>query len=177
MAPAAFSGVSAAMTAPALMATLAAFVGLFALLLAAAVGDIRRRSVSNRLVAAIIVLWVLWRGALLAAALAGGAGVMPVLAGSLEAVVSAAIIGGGMLLFTTAYERVRGDFAFGGGDIKLLAAVALFLGVTPTLFVLGASCAVSLVFAAANRCGTAQRGIPFATCLACGLPLGLLVLL
>lgn len=157
--------------------TLAAYAALFALLLATAVVDIRERLIPNALVASIVGVWLAWRIAAAACAVASGAGLAPVVADTLAGVVAAAVVGGGLLVMTAVYERVRGIYAFGGGDVKLLAAMALFLGVVPMLFALCAACAVSLLYAVLARRTTAENGIPFAPCAACGFPMALMLVL
>lgn len=162
------------------MLTLAAHVALFALLLVAAVSDIRERRIANEVVLSIAGVWAAWRMLLIACALADGADaacVAGIVGDSFEGVVAAALVGGGLLVMTTAYEHVRGTYAFGGGDVKLLAATALFVGLVPLLFVLGVACAVSLLYALLDGVTKAHRGIPFAPCVACGFPLALLLVL
>ncbi len=157
------------------MLTLAAYVTLFALLLTAAVKDIRARRIPNGLVAAVASLWLVWRIALVASAAMGDADALLVIADSLERAAAALVIGGGLLGLTLLYERITGRYAFGGGDIKLVAVVALFLGVMPSLVALTVACAVSLLYAVLARSTTASNGIPFAPCVACGLPLAVML--
>ena len=53
------------------------------------------------------------------------------------------------LLFAAfAYERLRGRDSFGGGDIKLLAVFALYLGFEGAIVCLFAACALMLIFIA-----------------------------
>ena len=53
------------------------------------------------------------------------------------------------LLFAAfAYERLRGRDSFGGGDIKLLAVFALYLGFKGAIVCLFVACALMLIFIA-----------------------------
>ena len=51
------------------------------------------------------------------------------------------------MFVTAVYEAVTKKRAMGGGDIKLLAVVGLFLGLERGVVCLFAACVVSLVFA------------------------------
>lgn len=142
----------------------AAFLALFALLMAASVTDIRNRTIPNRLVLAVVAVWLLWRCASMAIGCAQPSDAVGDVLGAL-------LFGGGLLAFVMVSERVSGRFMMGGGDVKLLAAVALFLGLHLALVALLAACVVSLAFAAARL----ARGIPFAPCIMCGTLVALLV--
>lgn len=142
----------------------AAFLALFALLMAASVTDIRNRTIPNRLVLAVVAVWLLWRCASMAIGCAQPSDAVGDVLGAL-------LFGGGLLAFVMVSERVSGRFMMGGGDVKLLAAVSLFLGLHLALVALLAACVVSLVFAAAHL----KRGIPFAPCIMCGALVALLV--
>lgn len=146
------------------LATAAAFLALFALLVAASVTDIRSRTIPNRLVLAVAALWLLWRCASVAIGCAQPSD-------AVGDVVGALLFGSGLLAFVLVSERVSGRFMMGGGDVKLLSAVSLFLGLRLALVALLAACVVSLVFAAARL----ARGIPFAPCIMCGTLVALLV--
>ena len=142
-----------------------AFLALCALLFAASVTDIRERKIPNWLVASIVGLWLVWRTALIAL----GA-VEPVsLAGSFG---GAIVFAAGLLIVTAIAERLTGKFMMGGGDIKLLAAVALFLGFNGILVALFVACLISFAYAAAHL----KRGIPFAPCIMGGTLLAMLAL-
>ena len=143
-----------------------AFLALFALLLAACVTDIRSRIIPNRVVAAVAALWVAWRIAL--GVLAGAFDVAAIAGGIAGALAFAA----GLLAFTALAERRTGKLMMGGGDVKLLAAVALFLGLQGALVALFAACVVSFAYAAMRS----SRGIPFAPCILCGTLLALLAI-
>lgn len=146
------------------LATAAAFLALSALLLAASVTDIRSRTIPNRLVLLIVALWFVWRCVSVSIGYAQPAAVV-------EDALGALLFGVVLLAFVVVSERASGRFMMGGGDVKLLAAVSLFLGVRLVLVALLAACVVSLVFAAARL----KRGIPFAPCIMCGTFLAVLV--
>lgn len=66
-----------------------------------------------------------------------------------EGVAGALALSGGLLAATLAYEALTGRRAMGGGDVKLMAAVGLFLGVEGGLACLMAACVVSLLLSLA----------------------------
>lgn len=114
--------------------------GLVGLLGAASATDLRRRIIPNGVVAAIAGLWAAWH---LALGLGAGdwSGVASGLAGGLA-------IGGGLLAFTLGFERIRGAAALGGGDLKLMAACALYLGPERGAVALLIACVAGVVLAA-----------------------------
>jgi leader peptidase (prepilin peptidase)/N-methyltransferase len=63
-------------------------------------------------------------------------------------VLAAVAYGGALLLLSLVMDRVLGRDSMGGGDIKLFALVALYLGFIGTLFTLLLSCFMGLLFAA-----------------------------
>lgn len=140
------------------VATAAAFLAIVALLAVASVTDVRRRQIPNRVVLSVAVVWLLWRCGMIAL------GAAPVVS-LLQDALCALLFGGVLLAFVALSECVTGRFMMGGGDIKLLAALALFLGVQGIVVALLAACIVSLAFASARL----SRGIPFAPCILCGV--------
>lgn len=201
--------------------TMGAYTALFALLLVAAVSDIQKRTVSNRIVISIVIAWIMWRVAVIcdafealhasiaSGALGGSAGIISdaasgsmsdAMLGTISDVTSGAMqplvylrpvsaitdtlislavaIAFAFILFAavTVYERIRGKYAFGGADIKLIAAIALFVPVETVCAIVFIACVISLMYALAGLYSRNRRGIPFAPCLACALPLALLVL-
>lgn len=114
----------------------AAFAGLLA---ASSVFDLRERIVPNALVIALVGVWVISQ---IAAALCGIA-----TPSCTEQIVGAFAVGAALLVATLLFERISKRNALGGGDIKLLAACTLFLGIPGILICLGIACALSVVLA------------------------------
>lgn len=146
---------------------------LFLVLLAwASAIDMRERRIPNKLVAAMAVLWFAVRvllAAMAAACCAAGFGsgaqmgnaasaasvaTMRVPPFSLtlgDGLVGALVLGGGSLAVSIAFERLAQRPSMGGGDIKLLAVVGLFLGWERGLWCLFAACLVVLVTQMTSR--------------------------
>ena len=146
----------------------AAFIGL---LIAAAVIDLRTLRIPDHIIGALFLVWLAWRVAVyfldaptlenpiillsvtlssvplaeFAAESVEAAG--PVILSFAEGIMAAILLGGGLLVFTAVYEKFTHKRAMGGGDIKLLAAVGLYLGIEGGIFCLAVSCAVSFVLA------------------------------
>lgn len=169
---------------------------LFLVLLAwASAIDLRERRIPNKLVAAMAVLWLVVRVLLAAMAAACSAGAFGVDAqiGDAALVASAAmvrmipfgltlgdglvgalVLGGGSLAVSIAFERLAQRPSMGGGDIKLLAVVGLFLGWERGLWCLFAACLVVLVTQMASRFREGGKGIgsqtfPFAPAILVGV--------
>ena len=169
---------------------------LFLVLLAwASAIDLRERRIPNKLVAAMAVLWLAVRvllAAMAAACSAGAFGVgaqigdAAVVASAMmmrmipfgltlgDGLVGALVLGGGSLAASIAFERLAQRPSMGGGDIKLLAAVGLFLGWERGLWCLFAACLVVLVMQMASRFREGGRGIgsqtfPFAPAILVGV--------
>lgn len=49
------------------------------------------------------------------------------------------------LILCTAYEQISGRFALGGGDVKLLFVLGLYLGIESEAFALLVACALGVV--------------------------------
>lgn len=169
---------------------------LFLVLLAwASAIDLRERRIPNKLVAAMAVLWLAVRVLLAAmaaaccaagfgsgaqigdAALVASATMMRMIPFGLtlgDGLVGALVLGGGSLAVSIAFERLAQHPSMGGGDIKLLAAVGLFLGWERGLWCLFAACLVVLVMQMASRFreggkGIASRTFPFAPAILVGV--------
>ena len=69
-------------------------------------------------------------------------------------------LGGGLLLISLVMDRIMGRDTLGGGDIKLLAVVGLYLGPIGALFALVLACVIGLLFHALRR-GAEARPFPF----------------
>lgn len=77
----------------------------------------------------------------------------------------AVCIGGGVLLVSLVADKVLGRESMGGGDIKLLALLGLYLGPDGGLFLLIAACVLGLLLAAALHAGRG-REFPFGPAIA-----------
>lgn len=169
---------------------------LFLVLLAwASAIDLRERRIPNKLVAAMAVLWLAVRVLLAAmaaaccaagfgsgaqigdAALVASATMMRMIPFGLtlgDGLVGALVLGGGSLAASIAFERLAQRPSMGGGDVKLLAAVGLFLGWERGLWCLFAACLVVLVMQMASRFreggkGIASQTFPFAPAILVGV--------
>lgn len=107
-----------------------------AILVAIADIDQATRRIPNALVLAAFSVRVLYI-AIVWIANAGGA--LPLLIRSL---VGAVVISGGLLVFTTIADCLRGNANMGGGDIKLFAVVGFYFGLSVGLVVTAAACAL-----------------------------------
>ena len=59
-----------------------------------------------------------------------------------ESLIGAVVIGGGLLVFTMIADYLRGGENMGGGDIKLLAVIGFYFGLSIGLDVTAAACAL-----------------------------------
>lgn len=154
--------------------TLVAYGLVLALLAVIAVVDVRERRIPNMLTGALAALWLLWRVVLGFAGEHMGLGfgvellapaptvfVPPACAivGSSLAggILGAVVLGGGLLVLTAAYEALTHKESFGGGDIKLMAVLGLFLGAERGLVCLLAACVLSLAYAGIRHMGRSRR--------------------
>lgn len=110
-------------------------------------------------------------------------------AAALDGLAGGVAIGGGILVFSLAFDAATGKTSLGGGDVKLLFAVGLFLGVAMSLFNLLIACVMGLVFAAirlrrpqrapsgeeAGGKSLAAKAIPFGPAIAAATMLTLLI--
>lgn len=169
---------------------------LFLVLLAwASAIDLRERRIPNKLVAAMAVLWLAVRVLLAAmaavccaagfgsgaqigdAALVASATMMKMIPFGLtlgDGLVGALVLGGGSLAASIAFECLAQHPSMGGGDIKLLAVVGLFLGWERGLWCLFAACLIVLVMQAVSRVREGGKGIgsqtfPFAPAILVGV--------
>lgn len=169
---------------------------LFLVLLAwASAIDLRERRIPNKLVAAMAVLWLAVRvlfAAMAAACSAGAFGsgaqigdaalvasatMMRMIPFGLtlgDGLVGALVLGGGSLAASIAFERLVKRPSMGGGDVKLLAVVGLFLGWERGLWCLFAACLVILVMQVVSRVREGGKGIgsqtfPFAPAILVGV--------
>lgn len=144
--------------------TLAAYGLVVLLLVAATVTDVRARRIPNLVPLAIVALWGLWRIVLGFAGMHTGLGFVEEMfapapdvtvppgfeIGGItvaSGILGAVVLGGGLLVLTVGYEAFAHKQAFGGGDIKLMAALGLFLGLERGIVCLMVACVCSLVYA------------------------------
>lgn len=93
-------------------------------LASATVFDLRERRIPNRLVLFMIVGWLVL---LVGVELLGGEGAR-VGDAVVKGLGGAGLLGGGALVMGLVYEGLRGQPSLGGGDVKLLFALGLYLG-------------------------------------------------
>ena len=143
-----------------MIVTLLAYGSFMLLLVVAAGDDLRELRIPNGIVAALAAVWIVWRIAL--AATHPEDALVPALSVA-DGLLGALVLGGGLLAVTLAFEALTGRRAMGGGDVKLMAAVGLFLGVEGGLICLLTACLVSLLLALLlPRLGWAPRPAPAA---------------
>lgn len=162
----------------------ASFVLFLVLLAWASAIDLRERRIPNKLVVAMAALWLGARVllAVMAVACSVGAfglgvqegdaasaasvatmGIFPFGLTLTDGFVGALVLGGGSLVVSLAFEHFAQRPSMGGGDIKLLAAVGLFLGWERGLRCLFAACLVVLAMQAISRVREGGKGIGFQT--------------
>lgn len=105
--------------------------------------DIRHRIVMPQLLVGFVVVWLLPVGLI-----ALQQGVSCALLYAARGVAGFVGVATCLLLAAFAYERLRGRDSFGGGDIKLLAVFALYLGFEGAIVCLFAACSLMLIFIA-----------------------------
>ncbi len=105
--------------------------------------DMRHRIVKPQLLAGLVVVWLL---SVMLTALQQR--VSCALLYVARGVVGFAGVAVCLLLAAFTYERLRGRDSFGGGDIKLLAVFALYLGFEGAIVCLFAACSLMLIFIA-----------------------------
>ena len=133
--------------------------------------DMRTRKISNVSVVALAITWLLWR---VVGWVVTGEDLealwMP-LAGDL---VDMIIVGGAALLFTLVFERLTGKYGMGGGDIKLIAVMGLYLGITESVGAVLVACIGFAVYAAVQQKGSSVT-LPFGPWLSLGWAVMLLL--
>lgn len=173
----------------------ASFVLFLVLLTWASAIDLRERRIPNKLVVTMAALWLGVRVllAVMAVACSVGAfgsgvqagdapsaaafatmGIFPFGLTLIDGLVGALVLGGGLLAVSIAFERFAQRPSMGGGDIKLLAVVGLFLGWERGLWCLFAACLVVLAMQAISRVREdgkriGSRTFPFAPAILVGV--------
>lgn len=125
---------------------------LAGILCAIALIDIDTAKIPNKLVLAGIVVWGLtvWFFAVPENDFNVGTLFVPLFGQGffsvmIDSLLAAGIVGGLLLVFSVVYEQVTGRPSLGGGDIKLLFMIALYAGLTGSVFNLFLSCLFGLV--------------------------------
>ena len=123
-----------------------------ALLAVAALVDVRTRTVPTWIVVAMLALWVVTVWFVPVGSVPGeiGHAFAPIVGSDATAVVLDGLMGGvavglGMLVLSVLVELRSGRASFGGGDIKLLFMVGLFLGLPASLTMLLVACLIAVV--------------------------------
>ena len=78
---------------------------------------------------------------------------------------ASALVGGGLSGAAWLYCCLRGREGFGGGDIKYLAALAAWLGISSVCLVLWLACALGILAWVFLGCVRRQGGCRFGPCL------------
>ncbi len=155
--------------------TLVTYALVLGLLAVVSVIDVRSRRVPNVLAGALGLLWVAWRVVLGFAGAHMGLGFRAEFLGpapdvlvppGLEiggisfasGILGSVVLGGGLLVLTTVYELVRRKEAFGGGDIKLMAVLGLFLGLERGVVCLLMACVLSVAYVFGRELGRRVMG-------------------
>lgn len=143
--------------------TYAVYIVVAIILVCIAISDIRTQTIPNKSVLALAATWVLWRVILIAFS-AFFTDDASVIEGTLSGLLASILFGGAAFLFSVLYERTTEKYSMGGGDIKLIAALALFLGFEGSALAVLFACLLSLAASFIMR----VRSFPFAPFLAVG---------
>ena len=135
----------------------AAYLVLVCILMAVALVDLDTFIIPNGFVVAGCVLWLvsIWFmpaprvDAFSVGSLFSG-WVHPGGAVALDGIVGAAVVAGGVLVLSVAFDKVTKRRSLGGGDVKLLFMVGLFLGLAGSMLNLLMACLMGLAFAFAQ---------------------------
>lgn len=142
------------------------YAALGCILCAVIATDLDTMTIPNPLIVAGIILWLttVWfispddYGVGVPFIAWVGSGFVAVL---LDGLIAALIYGGGILVFSLVYEQVSKKPSLGGGDIKLLFMVSLFLGVYASVLMLFLACVLGLLFAPIWRTMTKRTSLTF----------------
>lgn len=81
----------------------------------------------------------------------------PATAVAVDGLAGAVAVAGGMLVLSLVFDKVVGRQSLGGGDVKLLFMVGLYLGLAGSVLNLIVSCLVGIVFSAVTQRMRADR--------------------
>lgn len=166
-----------------------AYAALVTVLLGAALVDLDTFTIPNGFVIAGALIWVasVWFmrppfdgtfgvGSLFVPLV--GAGWLAV---ALDGLAGAVAVAGGILVFSLVFDAVTGRASLGGGDVKLLFVVGLFLGLAGSLLNLLVACVLGLAFAVVRGLSTRSasesvgtKAIPFGPAIAAATAVTLL---
>lgn len=169
-----------------------AYAVLASLLAIACVTDLRERLIPNWIPITLACIWLAWKVvsslAMYASISGASLGTKPdavnlfdyLMSATTPGLIAALIFGGGLLAFSLAYETFAHKSAMGGGDIKLLAACALYLGLEGTTICLLVACVAAIPLALLiphtrfSQTGERPGALPFAPAIATGVLVALL---
>lgn len=114
-------------------------LAVFCVLLFVSYVDLQQRIVKPECLALLALLWVVSLVLVFAQA-----GVRPALSYAVQGSLGSALVLAVLCLFSGMYEFLRKRESIGGGDIKLLAVFALFLGFYGALACLFLACVIAL---------------------------------
>ncbi len=144
-------------------------------LASACVFDLRERRIPNKLV---LLMTALWAAGITAGGILGCTGLEEALRGMFGGLA----LGGGALALTLLCERVSPRAVFGGGDVKLLFVLGLYLGLDAGLLCLLFASLTAVVLAAviprtrfASVPGAVPGQVPFAPALFIGACMAVLL--
>lgn len=143
-----------------------AYAALATVLMGVALVDLDTFTIPNGFVIAAAAIWVasVW---FMRPPLGGAFGVGSMFAPlvgfgwtavALDGLAGAVAVGGGILVFSLAFDAVTKRASLGGGDVKLLFVVGLFLGLAGSLLNLLIACVLGLAFAVVR--GLSTRSAP-----------------
>lgn len=78
---------------------------------------------------------------------------------ALDGIVGAVVVGGGVLVLSLVFDMVTKRRSLGGGDVKLLFMVGLFLGLAGSMLNLLVACVMGLAFAVARGLSVSSSSI------------------
>lgn len=125
---------------------------LITILIIISIKDLREYLIPDKWVVIAIVNWFAW-----ALVLGDGFGAI------IMRMLAAVVIAGTLLVVVIFTDRIMGKESLGGGDIKLLFAITLYLGTWDSLYMMLIACIIGLVLAVIikNRESGGNRYFPF----------------
>ncbi len=149
------------------------YLGLSVILLGLSLVDLETYRIPNGFIIAGIIWWAVTIPLVLPRDGASGlsAWIGPSLGVTVQSsLLGAFVIAGAMLLFSLLFDKITGKESLGGGDIKLLFVVGLYLGLAVGFFNLILSCITGLLMVALLK----KQRIPFGPAIAAATYISLL---